>query len=94
MPTGDSGGKPCRACSASGQALRDWNHAAQAAQRLAERTEQQRRAADSSMAIVDCQLCDDDGYRNGVVCDHVDRIGVAEAGMAKVRAALAKGTES
>jgi hypothetical protein len=46
------------------------------------------------MAIVDCQLCDDDGYRNGVVCDHVDRIGVAEAGMAKVRAALAKGTES
>lgn len=39
-----------------------------------------------------CQLCDTDGYRpSGTVCDHVDYSDIARRGMAKVRAALAKG---
>lgn len=29
--------------------------------------------ADPWIAIADCSLCDDDGYRNNSVCDHVDR---------------------
>lgn len=47
----------------------------------------QRRA----LAIVDCGLCDDDGYRNHRVCDHRDYTAAARRGMAKVRAALRKG---
>ncbi|MBU8819566.1 hypothetical protein [Mycolicibacterium goodii] len=41
-------------------------------------------------AIAACGLCDDDGYRGGHVCDHVDHGAAAKRGMAKVRAALAK----
>lgn len=46
-------------------------------------------------AIANCALCDGDGYRpTGPVCDHVDRTATAKAGIAKVRAALAKGKPS
>ena len=42
-----------------------------------------------------CQLCDADGYRqNLTVCDHVDRTETAKAGIARVRAALAKDTDA
>lgn len=41
-------------------------------------------------AIVDCGLCDDDGYRGGHVCDHVDRSETHVRGMARVRQVLAK----
>jgi hypothetical protein len=38
----------------------------------------------------DCPMCDEDCYKpNGTVCDHIDRSGVHERGMAKVRDALA-----
>lgn len=40
--------------------------------------------------IAHCGLCDDDGYRNNRVCDHVDRIEVTKRGIAKVRSALKK----
>jgi hypothetical protein len=40
--------------------------------------------------IAHCELCDDDGYRNNRVCDHVDHSEVIARGMAKVRAALSK----
>jgi hypothetical protein len=40
-------------------------------------------------AVVDCFLCDDDGYRGTVVCDHVDRSEVLARGLAKVRSVLA-----
>ena len=30
-------------------------------------------AIDPAQAIVDCGLCDDDGYRGLVLCDHVER---------------------
>lgn len=38
-----------------------------------------------------CDLCDWDGYRGHLVCDHVDRTEIHARGMAKVRAALSKG---
>lgn len=40
-------------------------------------------------AIVNCTLCDDNGYRGGTVCDHIDRSEIAKRGMAKVQEALA-----
>lgn len=41
--------------------------------------------------IADCDLCDDEGVRGMLVCDHTDYAEIAKRGMAKVRAALAKG---
>lgn len=41
--------------------------------------------------IAHCALCDDDGYRNKRVCDHVDHSVAAKRGMVKVRDALTKG---
>lgn len=45
-------------------------------------------AQQRAMLIVDCGLCDDDGYRGATVCDHEDHTGAAKRGMAKVRAAM------
>lgn len=39
--------------------------------------------AEKAMAIVNCGLCDDAGYRGVVVCDHVDRSDVARRGLEK-----------
>lgn len=41
--------------------------------------------------IADCELCDDEGMRGMLRCDHTDYGAIAKRGMAKVRAALAKG---
>lgn len=41
-----------------------------------------------AMAVVACELCDDDGYRGGTVCDHEDHTEAAKRGMALVREAL------
>lgn len=41
-----------------------------------------------AMAVVNCHLCDDDGYHGSRVCDHVDRTETAKRGTAKVRAAM------
>lgn len=41
-------------------------------------------------AIAACQLCDDDGYRGGTVCDHRDHYADTAAGRAAVTAELAK----
>jgi hypothetical protein len=38
--------------------------------------------------IAHCGLCDDDGYRNNRVCDHVDRTEITKRGIAKVLSAL------
>lgn len=40
--------------------------------------------------IVACGLCDDDGYRGAVPCDHIDHRPTNERGSALVRAELAK----
>ena len=36
-------------------------------------------------AIGRCGLCDDDGYRGGTVCDHIDHTEAAKRGMAMIR---------
>jgi len=41
-----------------------------------------------AMAIVNCPLCDDEGYRGTVVCDHVDYAAIAERNRPKVQAVL------
>lgn len=41
-------------------------------------------------AIVNCPLCDDDGYRGSVTCDHIDHAAATEHGRALARAALAE----
>ena len=41
-----------------------------------------------AMIVVACPLCDDDGYRGGAMCDHVDHTPAAKRGMAAVRAAM------
>ena len=43
-----------------------------------------------ALAIVNCGLCDDDGYRGLLVCDHVDYRETAKRGSALVRAELEK----
>lgn len=42
-------------------------------------------AQQRAMRTVECDLCDDDGYRGAAVCDHVDRTHVAKRGIALVR---------
>lgn len=44
-----------------------------------------------AQAIVDCGLCDDDGYRGHRVCDHQDHAPAAERGMARIREILGGG---
>ena len=39
-------------------------------------------------AILNCGLCDGDGYRGSAVCNHVDHSDTAKAGIAKVREAM------
>lgn len=53
-------------------------------QRAVERAAQ--RAPDPTIAA--CTLCDDDGYRNTLICDHIDHSATYAAGMAAVREAL------
>lgn len=45
-------------------------------------------------AVARCQLCDGDGYRNGVVCDHVNRANVGRPQRDHIRKILAKGESS
>lgn len=42
-----------------------------------------------AQAIANCGICDDDGYRGVVICDHVDRTEIAKRGAARCREALA-----
>ena len=39
-------------------------------------------------AILNCGLCDNDGYRGSAVCDHADHSDTAKRGIAKVRSAM------
>ncbi|RFZ15044.1 hypothetical protein VIMS_02474 [Mycobacterium marinum] len=38
-----------------------------------------------------CDLCDDDGYRNGLVCDHQDHTRAGLAAREQIREMLKKG---
>ena len=50
----------------------------------------QERARTVAWAVVNCTLCDDEGYRGGAVCDHVDRTETNRRGIARCRAILAE----
>jgi hypothetical protein len=41
-----------------------------------------------AMAIVNCDMCDDEGYRGVYVCDHIDHAAETEHGRALVKAEL------
>ncbi|WP_083129695.1 hypothetical protein [Mycobacterium branderi] len=90
---------PCGACKEHRQRHDRWLANAdieqKRAQQAAAREEASRRAqlaVDRQLAITDCDLCDDNGYRGAHVCDHIDRTETTKAGIAAVRAALAKGS--
>lgn len=42
----------------------------------------------NAFAVAECDLCDDNGYRCHVVCDHIDHAAAAKRGMAMIRQAL------
>ena len=44
-------------------------------------------------AVAGCGLCDEQGYRGSVVCDHVDRADTYVRGLAACREALTKTEE-
>ena len=86
---------PCGACGDTRRARETWlaRKAEQANRRRLTALEQQAQA--KAIAIADCDLCDDNGYAGNVLCDHdPDAVGRAARGMAKARAALAKGSPS
>lgn len=56
-----------------------------------EATDDEHRRFVEAKLIADCELCDDEGIRGVLRCDHTDYAVIAKRGMAKVRAALAKG---
>lgn len=65
---GDPG--PCRGCRDARIAAERWD--SDAARRLTEQrsTEARQRAEARALAIANCQLCDDDGYRGRGLCTH------------------------
>lgn len=46
------------------------------------------KAIAAARAIQDCTLCNDDGYRGSMICDHIDHAEAAKRGMALVRATM------
>jgi len=44
----------------------------------------------SAGAVAHCDLCDDNGYRGHLVCDHIDYAAAAKRGMKMIREALRK----
>lgn len=81
----------------------DARHAHQAWKLDCRKAEQERARADAAeranasaaraMAIAECELCDDDGYRGTTVCDHQEHADTNARGIALVRAAMAKGAD-
>ena len=85
---------PCDDC----RRRRAWDEARSAAdadrQREAEAQARQGAALARALAIAECDQCDDDGYRAGVVCGHnPEQADTNARGMAAVRAALGVGGE-
>ena len=80
----------CRACGDARKARAEWD-SLQALERLsAKSAEAQRRAEIRAQAINDCDLCDEDGYRDALPCDHdPESEERAKRGMALVRETLA-----
>jgi hypothetical protein len=65
-PTDD----PCRACRRAREAAEAFDVDQARANSEARSVDARRRAADRAREIAACDLCGDDGYRNGQPCDH------------------------
>ncbi|MBU8830858.1 hypothetical protein [Mycolicibacterium goodii] len=88
MPDGTT--RPCHACGEAKDRLTAWQRQRSEAEAAARREERIAAAAARAQAIAHCGLCDDDGYRAGIVCTHDPAQADTNAsGMAKVRAVLA-----
>ncbi|HJT95555.1 MAG TPA: hypothetical protein VJ777_27050 [Mycobacterium sp.] len=76
---------PCRACRDCREHHESW-----LASRAADARSARSRAevVAKCAAIARCHLCDEDGYRRGLVCDHVDRTETARRGTQLVRDAM------
>lgn len=90
----------CGACGEHRRAYDAWMASATLDQKRAAQERARAEAAERAdaaiaraMAIAECELCDDDGYRGTVVCDHQEHADTNARGMELVRAALA-GKES
>lgn len=82
---------PCRACGDARRAHAE--HQAQQRREAAriKSSDARERAELRAQAILECDLCDDDGYAEGRPCDHdPDTANRAERGIAAVRAELAR----
>lgn len=75
----------CRAARLASEAQTERNRTAAADARRAEREAE---ATTKAAAITECGLCDDNGYRGRIVCDHIDHEPAAARGRAKIRAEL------
>lgn len=76
---------PCRACLRYREHHETWRAARAGDARIARLRAE---GAAKSLAIARCDRCDADGYRQGLVCDHVDRAETARHGSQLVRDAL------
>lgn len=76
---------PCRACRRYREHHETWRAARAGDARIARLRAE---GAAKSVAVARCDLCDSDGYRQGLVCDHVDRAETVRHGSQLVRDAL------
>lgn len=87
-PNGNPTGEACGGCADARRAIAaDAAEALEAAKR-ARSAEVREQATTKAAAIAGCGLCDDNGYRGVVVCDHVDHAPAAARGRAKIQAEL------
>lgn len=90
---GDPG--PCRACGDARRAAQEWDLAKASALALERSAAARQRAEDRARAIVNCALCDPDGYVGRVLCDHDPTTPERAArGLAAARAAISGRTPS
>ncbi|WP_237341851.1 hypothetical protein [Williamsia soli] len=91
---GEPTDQPCRACGVARQTRAAW-FSEQAQREGQARSESARSAAETrALAIANCAMCDEDGYRAGRLCSHdPDEDARRERGLAAARAAITKGSD-
>ncbi len=82
---------PCRPCGTARQRRVDWDAEQNRLAALTRSTEARERAELRAQAIAECSMCDDDGYDNGVLCDHdPERAERASRFVAQIKSGLRK----
>jgi hypothetical protein len=84
---------PCDGCEQARKRRAEFDVAAKRRARAELQSQRDSAAAAAAQAVVDCGLCNDDGYRGTTVCDHREHSTpeVRANALAAARAALAKG---